>query len=252
MLIPNLTIIRGVCQDKANIDDLITLSKHMKQPNKYDTSGMVEAQHEPGSRGRVLKNKLGIKLKREMDKAELDAQMLAHNKLAGMYTRRHQFSAKDICRMHKIWLGDIYEWAGKYRKVNLTKDEFPFAAAAHVPRLMEDFEESHLAKHTPCQHKTIEETAEAIARVHVEFLLIHPFREGNGRVARMLADLMASQDSYPFLDYTTISKGGERKSYFLSVQEGINNNYKPMVDFFIEIITKTLRQGAGRISSWES
>ncbi len=42
----------------------------MKKANRYDTSALPEAQFEPGSRDRVLKNKLGIKSKRLMDKVE--------------------------------------------------------------------------------------------------------------------------------------------------------------------------------------
>jgi len=42
----------------------------MRQQGKYDTSGLPEAQFEPGSRGSVLKNLRGITSKREMDIAE--------------------------------------------------------------------------------------------------------------------------------------------------------------------------------------
>ena len=35
--------------------------------------------------------------------------------------------------MHKVWLGRIYEWAGDYRQVNLTKGSFSFAAARQIP-----------------------------------------------------------------------------------------------------------------------
>jgi cell filamentation protein len=41
-----------------------------KIANRYDVSGLVEAQFEPGSRRRVLKNLLGIRRKREMDRLE--------------------------------------------------------------------------------------------------------------------------------------------------------------------------------------
>lgn len=43
---------------------------------------------------------------------------------------------------------------------------------------------------------------EAIAVVHVEFILIHPFREGNGRMGRMLASVMAMQASKPELNFS--------------------------------------------------
>jgi len=48
-----------------------------------------------------------------------------------------------------------------------------------------------------------EEVIKALAVVHTELVLIHPFRaEGNGRVARMLATLMALQAGLPPLDFS--------------------------------------------------
>ena len=76
----------------------------------------------------------------------------------------------------------------------MSKGGFPFAAAGQVPRLMEKFSENILKKYTPCEpNNDIKKTAKTLATVHVELILIHPFREGNGRVARLLADLMAAQ-----------------------------------------------------------
>ncbi len=46
-----------------------------------------------------------------------------------------------------------------------------------------------------------EQVIEAIATVHVELILIHPFREGNGRLSRLLADVMAVQAGFQSLDY---------------------------------------------------
>jgi len=85
----------------------------MINTDRYDTSTLPEAKFEPGSRGRVLKNNLGIKRKREMDEAESVALKTATDKLIGMYDKDHRFTASDIRAMHKIWLGDIYDLAGE-------------------------------------------------------------------------------------------------------------------------------------------
>ncbi len=183
-----------------------------------------------------------------MDKVELEAQLRAFTKLAGMFNIEHRFTAKDICRIHKVWLGDIYEWAGKYRQVNVSKGEFPFAGAAQIPKLMKDLERGVLKEFTPCNFKTLEEVARAIATVHVELVLIHPFREGNGRAARLLADLMAMQANYPPLDYGGI-RGKKRQEYFHAVQEGLNRNYEPMTSIFISVLRRTLRQSGKRKAS---
>lgn len=208
--------------------------------SRYDISSLPEAQFEPGSRGRVLKNKLGIKKKREMDEAESIALKDAVDRLLTMYEENHHFTTNDIKTMHKIWLGEIYEWAGEYRQVNVSKGDFPFAAAKQIPFLMAEFEKDSLREHTPCNFKLLERVIQALAEVHVELVLIHPFREGNGRVARILSTLMASQAGLPILDFSDII-GKKRKEYFSAVNSGMDRNYKPMEKIFRRIIERTLK-----------
>lgn len=153
----------------------------MKKDSRYDISGLPEAQFEPGSNEQVLKNRLGITSPKEMDNAEARALERAMVRLVGMYGERHRFTTDDICELHKVWLGEIYEWTGRYRQVNVSKDEFPFATAAQVPLLMEQFERDVLARHTPCNSKDRADIVYALAETHVELVLIHPFRDGNGR-----------------------------------------------------------------------
>ncbi|MDQ7788015.1 MAG: Fic family protein [Thermodesulfovibrionales bacterium] len=212
----------------------------MKPFDRYDASSLPEAQFEPGSRGHVLKNKLGIKRKREMDEAESIALKTATDKFIGMYDRDHRFTASDIDTMHKIWLGEIYDWAGKYRQVNVSKGDFNFAASLHISQLMAEFEKGPLRKHTPCKFKSMERVFQALAEVHVELVLIHPFREGNGRVARLLSILMALQAGLPPLDFSGIV-GRKKKEYIAAVQTGMERDYTPMEKIFKSVIRKTLR-----------
>jgi len=212
----------------------------VKKSGKYDASGMVEAQFEPGSRGRVLKNLPGIKKKREIDLLEAEEQGRILVKIVGKYDISHRFTAKDICAMHKAWLGSIYSWAGKYRAVNISKDGFSFAAAQHIPSLMQELEKGALREFTPCRFSSLDEVAKTIAVVHVELVLIHPFREGNGRVARILAILMALQAGLPPLNFAGI-KGKKRREYFAAVRAGLYRDYKPMEEVFRLIIARTLK-----------
>jgi cell filamentation protein len=163
----------------------------LKKGGRYDVSGLVEAQYEAGSQNMVLRNLLGIIDPDEMDRMEARALVKATDRLIREYDQEHQFTAADICYLHKTWLGEIYEWAGRYRKINITKDDFTFAMAAQIHKLMEQFERNQLAQYTPCEFKNRKEVVKALAEVHTELLLIHPFREGNGRVARLLSVLMA-------------------------------------------------------------
>ena len=122
----------------------------MKKDARYDVSGLAEAQFEPGSDERVLRNRLGIKSPMEMDVAEARALETAMVGFVGEFDEKHRFIAADIREIHRRRLGGIYEWAGEYRQVNVSKREFPFAAAARVPDLMAEFETDVLSRLTPC------------------------------------------------------------------------------------------------------
>jgi len=206
-----------------------------EKKTRYDVSDLAEAQTEPGSCGKVLKNLLGIKTIREMDRVEARELIRTQEELVRVYDQNHRFTSDDVCRIHRIWLGPVYEWAGKYRQVNISKSSFPFAAAVQIQKLMGEFENDFLRKYTPCQFSSSEKTAEAVAIVHVELLLIHPFREGNGRVARLLAILMGLQAGLPPLDFSSIY-GQKRQEYVVAVQKGLERDYKPMVEIFNALI----------------
>jgi len=212
----------------------------MKKGGHYDISGLIEAQFESGSRGRVLRNLLGIKSKREMDQVEAEEQLRALEELITLYDQDHRFTSADVRRIHKIWLGPIYAWAGQYRRVNLSKGDFPFAPANQIPRLMVELEKGPLRQYTPCRFTVMDEIVRAIAIVHTELLLIHPFREGNGRTARLLAILMALQVGLPPLHFGGI-KGRKRQEYFAAVQAGLDRDYTPMEKVFNAVIRRTRR-----------
>lgn len=219
------------------------MSGSIKKGRRYEETGFVEGQHEPGSRRRVLRNLLGIKKKREIERVELREQLRATEELIDTYSPDHRFTADDIRRIHRIWFHPIYAWAGEYRKVNMTKGGFTFAVAAQIPRLMASFEKDLLRKYTPCRGKNTEEIVHALAVVHTEFVLIHPLREGNGRVARMPATLMGLQAGLPALDFSGI-RGRRRKEYFAAVQAGVARDYRPMEKIFTAVIRRTFRKRA--------
>jgi cell filamentation protein len=124
--------------------------------------------------------------------------------------------------------------------VNIGKGDFIFAAAKQVLRLMANFEKGPLREFTPCRFVSIDEVVRAIAVVHTELLLIHPFRDGNGRVARLLAVLMALQVELPPLDFGGI-RGRRKQEYYLAVRAGLDHNYEPMEKIFRTVIRRTLR-----------
>jgi cell filamentation protein len=207
----------------------------LKKSGRYDVSGLIEAQYEPGSDDLVLRNSLAITDPEEMDQVEARALASATDVLIREYDQEHKFNAADICHFHKTWLSKVYEWAGRYRRVNITRDDFTFAMAGRIPDLMEQFEQNQLAKYTPCLFKNRKDIVRALSETHIELLLIHPFRDGNGRIARLLSTLMALQAGLPLLDFSLISELKKRK-YITAVHAGMSRNYQIMDTIFSEII----------------
>jgi cell filamentation protein len=207
--------------------------------DRYDTSGLPEAQFEPGSKNQVLRNRIGITSKQGMNDAEARALQKTLDVLVRQFDETHRFTALDLCDCHRIWLGDIYDWAGDYRQVNVSKGDFLFAAAAHIPSLMTQFEREVLGRWTPCRFPTRPEILQALAETHVELVLIHPFRDGNGRLTRLLSTLMALQAGLPLLDFRMLT-GEQKKEYFTAIQAGLDKRYAPMETLFEEIIEQSL------------
>jgi cell filamentation protein len=108
-----------------------------------------EAEFQPGSRGRVLRNLLGLLRVRDITLAESQALQLAQDQAIERYRVDHRFTAEDICDLHRSWLGAVYPWAGQYRTVNMGKGGFQFANAALIPNLMRDLDRGPLGQFTP-------------------------------------------------------------------------------------------------------
>lgn len=207
-------------------------------PGRYEAGG-VGADFEPGSQRRVLLNNCGIKSVREMARVESEALYATTQRLIDETSPDRTFDAADLQHMHKQWLGDIYPWAGQYRSVNIAKGNFMFAAADRVPGLMHQFEDGPLREFTPCRAESTA-PARALAVVHAELVLIHPFREGNGRCARILSTLMGLQAGLPPLDFSPIEGRGKRR-YVSAIHAALARDYQPMIDLFEAIVARSTR-----------
>ena len=206
---------------------------------RYATHG-TEGQAQPRSRGRVLANRLGIVRVRDMQVAETAALLQLTDDLLGEITEVQRFTGDDLCVWHQRWLGGIYDWAGHYRNVNMSKDGFPFAAARLVPGLMADYARTVLAAHTPCAGMDDTRLVQALAHTHAEFILIHPFREGNGRLARLLNTMMALQAGLPLLDFDGI-RGAAKQRYIASIHAAQGHDYAPLERVFVAVLRRTER-----------
>lgn len=150
----------------------------------------------------VLKNKLGIKNKKQLDHAET---LLLADTYTYFFELLHQkkvkFDLSLVFHIHKYFLGTLYEWAGKVRTVNISKDDMLFAPVKYIDEALVGFSKLLKTK-LPKQSNNKDKVSENLAIIHNEFNVIHPFREGNGRTIRLFLDLIAASLSYDPIDWS--------------------------------------------------
>lgn len=144
----------------------------------------------------VLVNKLEIKdfdtlLKLENRIAVVKAYELRQIGITGKFDIDH------IISIHKFMFEDIYEFAGKFRTENIAKDDFTFASWQYIEEELNRILEE-LKKENYLENYSKEKLSKRLAYYLSELNVLHPFREGNGRVTREFVRQLALKNGYLF------------------------------------------------------
>ena len=159
----------------------------------------------PNNQSEILPNLLGLTTANEIGLSEFEGFLKAEILFTENLSSRTKFSVSYLKRLHKTALQHLYAFAGKYRDVNMSKAGFTFPAAKFLSQSMGGFEKDVLSK-LPNIYDLQSDLIKDIAFVHAELLFIHPFREGNGRTARILANLMCRKQGYKALNFELINE----------------------------------------------
>lgn len=196
-----------------------------KDSNKYSVSGNEKE---------VLPNKLGLTKKEEIDAAEFSGFLTAQIFLIQEIGEKTKFTVKYLHQIHKLALGDLYSFAGNLRTVNMSKGGFIFPASRFLPEAMDVFEKEMLLKlSNPYDDR--EQFTRDLARSHAELVYLHPYREGNGRTARLLASLIYLKQTGKHVNFSSILR--ERMDvYIKAVQQASKQEYGLMEALFSEAL----------------
>lgn len=144
----------------------------------------------------ILENKLNI-----IDSAELarEEEKISKKKAKEMFEtgfldKIEVGTFEGLSQIHKYLFGDIYDFAGRIRTVNLAKGNFRFTPLAYLEEAIKNIE------------KMPESTFEEIIEKYVEMNIAHPFREGNGRSTRMWLDLILKKELGFVVDWSKVDK----------------------------------------------
>jgi cell filamentation protein len=204
--------------------------------SRYDTTGNPEAEYVDAAQ-RVLRNKLGIVDRLVLEQAEEEALLKAYTRLWGEVRLTTPMTCALVLHVHSSIFGDLYEWAGKWRTVWISKPGMTWPAPDFLDQHMREFERDILSKHPAARLSDDEAFCRAVARIQGEFLVIHPFREGNARTIKLLTDLLAAQTGRAPLTYDRSEAGAA--AYIAAAKAAFVRDYAPLSG----IIRKALTAG---------
>lgn len=156
----------------------------------YTTAQSVYCYH--GSN--VLKNKLNIKDSKLLKTAEEEITLIKQMELLKDPIKGN-FSKAHLMNIHKFIFEDVYSFAGKIRREQISKADTMFYPPnlidGELDKVFAKIKENNMLKETDK-----EKIFDNLAYVMAELNIIHPFREGNGRSIREFIRLMAKRMGY--------------------------------------------------------
>lgn len=177
----------------------------------------------------VLKNKFNITDAEELKKAEREITSLRTAQLM-LEPIKGNFDFEYFKQIHLFLFGDIYEWAGRIRRVNISKGN-QFCLYQYIEDQMNDVlfqlrDENYL------EGLDIPIIAERLAYYLGEINAVHPFRDGNGRTQRAFIEELAAHNGYK-LDWIKISK----EEMIEASLQTFNREYKLMENLLLRALS---------------
>ena len=144
----------------------------------------------------ILKNKLNITNQVDLAKIEERTSKKKAKQLfdSGDINKIEVGTFEGLAQVHFYLFGDIYDFAGKIREVNISKGNFRFAPLMYLEQSLQNID------------KMPQGNFEQIIEKYVEMNIAHPFREGNGRATRIWLDLILKKEIKQVIDWNLADK----------------------------------------------
>ncbi len=160
-------------------------------------------------------NKLGITDKESLNIAEAEGLTEAELFLLFNPVEKAAMTTELVLETHGTAFGKLYDWAGKWRKIDVQVGSLVLPKPHEIPILMRTLCDDVQFRMQFELSKP--ELAELMSQFHHRFVAIHPFNNGNGRTARMLSNLLGMLKGYnPVRLYEP--EGEARKTYISALR----------------------------------
>ena len=151
----------------------------------------------------IPKNKLDINNSIDIHEAENILLEQAYTELSSQFNKKVILNETYFINLHKKIFESLYDFAGVYREVNMSKGESQFCLALYLDneskRIFKELEEDNYLSDIK-KDKVL--FAKKLAYYQGELIALHPFYELNGRVTRLYCDMLALYNEYGPIDYS--------------------------------------------------
>ncbi|MGE3063903.1 MAG: Fic/DOC family protein [bacterium] len=182
---------------------------------------------------RVPRNKFNIKDEAFLESIETYYLSEAYSSV--LSAKNFIISKQELLRVHSLIFQKVFDWAGRFRQIDISKGKTYFANWKYIDSLIDVWEKEFCSKFSK---KSIDESetelALKLAVLLIEFLAIHPFRDGNGRTIRLILDKIAYDRGYELLLMHQNVNKMFVDEYMKASETGVlNKNYEPMKEIIL-------------------
>jgi Fic-DOC domain mobile mystery protein B len=166
-----------------------------------------------------------ITYRRDLNEAE-QTNIAAGTAWSWRVRRRDLLSAEFIRQLHKRLFGDVWSWAGAFRKTERNIGIEPVRIPAELRIAFDDVRYW-------IEHETFPPDEIAV-RLHHRLVAIHPFPNGNGRTARLMGDLVAARlgrEPFTWGRQNLTDVGETRAQYVAALRAADNHDIEPLLAF---------------------
>ena len=152
-----------------------------------------------------------------------------------------------ICLVHKEGFGFIFpDWAGKFRVIEVTVGDYEPPHYSKIPELIKNLcddlvERSKYTPHSENIEQFLAEVISLLAWFQHRFVWIHPFKDYNGRVARLLTNLLALNLGLPIITIKA-ETGGDRQRYIKTMKAADKHDLSKLEKLIADALRESLEK----------
>lgn len=218
---------------KLTDENLDKIEKQIEAEYIYNTNKMEGNVLTRGETQRVLRG-MTVAGKPIADKQEVKNHPEAIQFVKELsFNKQRMITEQDILELHRIAMTEVMSDAGKYRQDDhITVREASFTPSPWYEISSDINELLDFVNNNPDGLVPVELAAHA----HFWFVHIHPFHDGNGRIARLLSNFVLLRNHYPFIIFRKV----ERKQYLDALQKADEGYFKPFLVYFARLLEQML------------